>query len=398
MKGLLRKALYPHQQKALDFHLKAKYSICGFQVGLGKTCVALAFCESVGKTALVVSPAYLVKHWEDEIEDFTYNQCKYAVISYSKLKNVKSKKYDVIIFDEIHYLKNIKAQRTNLAHSIVSNIRPRYLLGLSGTPIKNNVFEWWSLIKLCTYGNESIEFKKYEYLPDFFASTFSYVKEFRINGYKIKRYEGIRNTEELKKILKPMYHRRKAEGLPPQTNKFVEIQTGNTSAEKFQQELESAFKEANCFSTVKLQNAISKAPYTIEYVKDLIAQGAKVIVFTDHVDSAHVIAKKLKAKPLTGATPIRERVQEVSSMQNGFRDVLVCTIGSMSTGFNITASNHVVFNDLPWTSTDLAQAKGRIRRITQDKTCHYHYMFSGKVDKKIYDTLAAKIKILREAT
>ena len=304
----------------------------------------------------------------------------------------------VVIFDEVHYLKNISAQRTQKAHNQVFSSKPKYLLGLSGTPIKNRVPEWWSLIKLCAYGNTSINMGRFAHNPHAFNEHFTHVTQFKVHGRILKKYTGLKNAEELRNLVRPTYLRRTAIGLPDRVAKFVSVSDKELNKKEFQQELEKEFQSNNSFSTAKKQNAINKTPHTINLIQDFLDQDTKVVVFTDHVDSCEAIATAFKVKPLHGSTPIKDRVQAVSDFEHNFSNVLVCTIGAMSTGFSILSANHMVFNDLPWVPSDLAQAEARIRRITQTKTCFYHYVFSGDIDKKIYKTLTAKLKTIKEVT
>src|SRR3990167_8331072 len=114
---VLKEPLYPHQIEALRFHLEHKYSINGFEMGLGKTIVALALAEIAGGLCVVVCPAYLKRNWVDEIERFSRQKATYSVQSYEAICIPRDT--TTVIFEEVHYLKNIGAQRTQKAHNAI---------------------------------------------------------------------------------------------------------------------------------------------------------------------------------------------------------------------------------------------------------------------------------------
>lgn len=380
-----------HQKQALVFHLESKYSINGFEMGLGKTALAISLCETVGGECLVVCPAYLKHNWAAELEKFSIGKANYTLVSYSMLskfaEEFKTLKFSCIIFDEAHYLKNMTASRTIIAHELVRAIKPEYMLGLTGTPVKNRVPEWYSLILLCSYGHQATKHKLEKHRVSFykFCNMFSYPKPGAYGGWF-----GIKNIPTLKKLLEPIYYRKTAEGLPDRMEKLVE--SGSCD---FEEELLQAFNSLH-FSTIKAKNAAIKTQQTIEYVKEMLEEGLRVVVFTDHVESANLLASYFKVNAITGAVSAENRHRIIANFEAKKDKVIIGTIGAMSVGVNLVSTNHMVFNDIPWVPADLAQAEGRIRRITQKHTCFYHYMLSGKMDKMIYKTIKDKQKVLEK--
>jgi len=383
--------LYPHQLEALEFHIRAKYSINGYKMGLGKSAIALALCERVAKTALIVCPAYLIRHWKDEIEKFGANKCKYTLRSYNKVKSAKGP-FDCVILDEAHYIKNPKAQRTTFIHNYVYETKPEYFLGLTGTPVKNRVPEWWSLIRMCSYGNPDVYMGKLRYDYYGFCKTFSHERKI---GHR-STFEGVKNVETLKKMLVPMFIRKEARGLPDRVVKLHQVDLDEIPTVEMLAEFESDTPTA--FATHKKNNALAKVAATVDLAKDMMREGHRPIIFTDHIDSCRQIAFMINCPALYGVVAGAVRAQKVAEFQKGFHRALVCTIGSMSTGFSITATNYMIFNDYSWVPSDMAQAEGRIRRINQDKTCFYYYVFSSDVDKTIFKKLKSKSKTIKEVT
>src|SRR5208282_3306851 len=56
------------------------------------------------------------------------------------------KSWDLVIGDELHFLKNPKAARTKAVFSIRK--RAKKFIGLTGTPIPNKVVEMWPVLQL----------------------------------------------------------------------------------------------------------------------------------------------------------------------------------------------------------------------------------------------------------
>jgi SNF2 family DNA or RNA helicase len=86
----------------------------------------------------------------------------------------------------------------------------------------------------------------------------------------------------------------------------------------------------------------------------------------------------------------------VDMFNKGQLDVLLCTFGAASTGINLTSSNLMVINDLPWEVASLEQAKKRSHRIGQTRPCRIVHVIGSSVDELILKTLNAKMKVISE--
>ena len=432
--------LYTYQVDGRNFLQEKKYALLGDEMGLGKTVQAIAATENLQGPVLVICPAMLRYTWEREIETYFKEQydIKFDVINHGPKANAEyiSDKnvihiisYEglsklpkgflprIVIFDEAHYLKSMKAKRTHAAHELVFRTAPEYLWLLTGTPIKNNVTEFYSLLKLLSYcpsGTNGLKVKeKSQYA---FNMRFSnprtrtiYVGRGKNKRHvEITEYHGIRNLEKLREYLSGKYLRRLAKSvldLPELIDKDVLLKD---RVSKHDRALRHAFDNRSLFndghvSTLKAGNALEKAILTGKYVADLVEQGESVVVFTDHIKSAEEISKFLEDKAIksyciTGQLAASSREDLVCSFQQGDVSVLVATVGAAGTGFTLTAARHLVFNDLPWVPADIDQARKRIHRVGQSKGCVIHYMLSSPIDLYIKEKLTEKKKTLRKVT
>ena len=153
------------------------------EVGLGKTIETGMLlrelnARSEADRVLIVTPAGLVKNWQNELRDCFRLHCSilghdfhdygtaswethpWVVASIDTLKQTRrvqrllgAPKWDVIIFDEAHHLsrirtgkKTVTTQNYKLAEALRSHTRD--ILFLSATPHQGNPYQFWSLIQL----------------------------------------------------------------------------------------------------------------------------------------------------------------------------------------------------------------------------------------------------------
>jgi len=412
---MFKGTLKPHQVEGVEFGLHSPYHINGYQMGLGKTVIALYLACKYKVNTLIVVPSYLKPNWIAEIEKFvetTGREFNIVVVSYTGLKKMfqvgSLYKFDFIIADEAQYLKNKEAQRTQAFHNLVKEMRPKYLSLLSGTPVKNRVSEFWSLLQLCHYGGNYNEFNSFNKLYYKFCNTFSYERTFEINGVPIDRFDGVKNAENLKALIKPVYIRKRTSDvaeLPDESEVYVK----GKCLKKYANDLENAFKlfdqDPNdpAYMSLKRANAMAKVKDTISLAKDILEQGEKVIIYSDHVAPAEEIARALGLPCVTGKVQAEKRGQIVVDFESHKYDLrnkkfngIVATIGSLSTGVNLVSARHMIFNDIPFVPTDIDQAKARIKRIGQKRKCFYHFIYTSEFDKGLYEMVKRKDKDIRK--
>lgn len=146
------------------------------EVGLGKTIEAgIVMKELIQRglvrSVLVLTPASLTEQWREELankfhEEFTVVE---SVAGWQRLHDapegrwlasldrvkleryseaVLAREFDLLIVDEAHKLKN----RSTLAWKFVNQIRKRYVLMLTATPVQNDLMELYSLITILSPG------------------------------------------------------------------------------------------------------------------------------------------------------------------------------------------------------------------------------------------------------
>jgi len=405
--------LYPYQEDGRNFILTHLHVLIGDEMGLGKSVQAISVMEQVIGQVVVVCPASLRDTWRKEIDKFTTLDGVH-IVSYEGLKKIPDLgPIGMVVYDEAHYLKNLQAKRTQEAHKFVRQHKPKYCVLLTGTPIRNAVGDFYSLLKLLTtvpgVPNGLAMKEKSLYTFNLEYSNVEYQKIFvRGGGTKsVASFSGIRNKMDLKMLLKHKYIRRTAAkvlSLPPMTISFVDLSNGkNPDAglyDSFVEWLETG-KLTKHITHMKMTAAMAKVAYTVPFVKNMVEQGEQVVVFTDHVDPALTLVKGLASPTcavglISGSVSAVDRIGHIDDFQSGKIKVLVCTIGAAGIGITLTASRTIVFNDISWVAADIQQAQKRIHRIGQDKPCIIYHVTQGSFDEMIQKIILEKAALMKE--
>lgn len=426
----------PHQLRAHEFALKNPYCILALEMGLGKTFCTLYMQEFLkskkrGRT-LVICPSYLIPTWIEEINKHCDPSIKYRVFDSGNAIDLKIKNVDIVIssynlvqkaeflfrwaymvaIDEAHSLKSVEAQRSEYIHRVIyENSVPRLVL-LTGTPIKNRVMEYYSLIALCNYNPKKKTAKFLDKFPDAitFADYFSHRKQFtiKVNGREIKQvqWEGVRNENkaELKRWLKPIYFRIKSSEVLDLKRPIVkDILISNTDDLELLAEFNTFFEaEENGRTNVtkKIEAAIQKVPFTVKYVLESYNGGELdcAAIYTDSVEACERLAEGLGVSPITGKISVKKRHAIANRFKTGKDDFIVATIGSFSQGVDLTRSANLVFNDFSWVPGDMDQVIFRIQRRNQKRRCTIHKIHGSPQDKYIDNKLQIKRKVIEEVT
>jgi len=410
--------LYPHQLSAIEFlELNGGRGIIADTMGLGKTATSIGFLKRSGsKKAIIVSPALVKFSWSDEIKKWTgeeslvidsktkddlilHNDFKYLIINYDILKkkfSVLSRvRPDTIIFDEMHYLKNSKAQRTRAALALAKPIKQLVLL--SGTPFLSRPIELFNALQLLN--------------PQEWRSWLDYAK--RYCNYRKTRFgidvSGASNIDELRDRIKFVMLRRTKEqvlkDLPPKI--YTNIPVVMSSQYKYDyglimKEYKMSKKADDMASKLKLLNGLrvvtskGKIDAAIDLIKRILSDpNEKVVVFSVYNSPLEEIAKEFgdESVMITGKTLVKDRGAIVNSFQNN-KNVRVFLGGLVAAGVGITltAASNVVFLDFSWVPADHMQAADRVHRISQKANSVNIYQLYAKdtIDEFLVNMLKHK--------
>jgi SWI/SNF-related matrix-associated actin-dependent regulator 1 of chromatin subfamily A len=404
----LADGLFPHQVEGIAFLLRRRRAILADDMGLGKTrqaIIALRTAEPGGRY-LVVCPASVKRNWEREIlqalpdarvqilagkNDDAPVEAEWVVVNYDVLgahaERLGRLEWAGLVFDEAHYIKNHKSQRSRHARDLVASAPDPVVYALTGTPLTNRPRDLFPLLQICAH--------------PLAKSFLSFAKRYcaaEQNDYGWVT-DGASNLDELAVQLKGVMLRRAKDDvleLPPKLRTWLDVEVPEGIAAKDVQAgirllVERAAGTAKRpggpaadrarllahFSTARLKLASAKAAETIEFVQNAVDQGEKVIVFSCFDDPIKRVQKHFgdAAVVLTGATPANRRQAIVDRFQGDDAvRVFAANIIAGGVGINLTAARQVVFNDLDWVPANHWQAEDRAYRIGQTNTVHVTYM------------------------
>lgn len=438
----------PHQievAKQVIENMNGK-AILADEVGLGKTIEAGLILKEymirgLVKKVLILVPASLVTQWANELtskfyipavaqkKSYVWEQCDVVVSSIDTAKRnphrdiIFQQDYDLIIIDEAHKLKNNKTKN----YEFVQNLKKKFCLLLTATPIQNRISEIFNLVSLLKpghLGNETVFYERYK-----------------------KDSRSLNDDEHLKELVnKVMIRNRRADTGIEWTNRHVETIPIEFSKEERElyEAVTSLRREDNWMATsafsvmtlqreacssreavfVTLRNMLQKqeapSPFFQQQIQELIkkveavpsnskAEKAlelikkiddKVIIFTEYRATQMYLQWFLKQNGIT-SVPFRGGFKRGKKdwMRELFQkhaQVLIATEAG-GEGINLQFCNHIINFDLPWNPMRLEQRIGRIHRLGQEKDVNiYNFATKDTVEEHVLKLLHEKISLFEK--
>ena len=428
---------YGYQKAGIEYCLDKDNILIGDEMGLGKTVQAIGVINvNKPKDVLIVSPASLKLNWKKELETWLVDKRDVQVIMsgkdnlddkqdivivnydvLQKYQELLDKKWSLVIMDEVHYLKNPDAQRTKAALSVQADKK----IMLTGTPIPNRPIEIQAVAGYLddkSFGNRFGFGKRYANLH----------KKQVTRNKSVWDWSGASNLDELQRRLRQsfMIRRKKDEvlkDLPAKVKQIIEL-----PYESYKKEIKaeySAFEDynnknknpnvdpysldADQFSTsIDFASMSSQRKATAEkkvkaVVEHLESFNEPVVVMAHHRDviaqlEAELVKQDKKVVVLTGEKNQVERNEAVEAFQSGQADVFIGSIKAAGVGLTLTRASKMVFAELDWVPSDIAQAEDRIHRIGQESSVLIQYIVvEGSLDAVFAKKIVDKTKVAARA-
>lgn len=401
--------------------LAACNRILGDDVGVGKTVQAIGaarICRA--KTIHIVSTKTMLRYWADELTKWWPNWVEHAEVTFStydalaKYADTKQR-WDVLILDEAHKLKNRKTLRRSRVVKVAR--RCGKVWPLTATPIMNRVDELWSLLNLVDSTRWSSFWKFVKMHADAQPGRYGWV----INPAPT-------NPSRLATDIAPYFLRRErgvvANDLPPV--EIVRYRVPMTPGQaKLHHELEQdmlatledgtlLFAPTALAKLTRLrQCAISPLLFAstevggkTEALLDLIegAEGKPVVIFSQWVKVLDIMADALAAEGhfismLHGQLSDKQRDVVQAEWKRGDTQILMTTISCGGVGLDFTHADIAVFTDWAWTPTDNSQAIGRLDPTRQPEdnrrpVVAYYLVSDDSIEDWTLDKLGNKQAII----
>jgi SNF2 family DNA or RNA helicase len=440
-------ALRPYQERGLSW--LAFLSSLGLgacladDMGLGKTVQLLALeaahradDPAIGPT-LLLCPMSLVGNWQREAARFTPGLRVYAhhgpqrlrgeefgcqlgesdlvVTTYATatrdIEELAGYEWPRVVLDEAQAIKNSLSQTAKAA----KRLRAGHRVALTGTPVENRLAELWSIMDFLN--------------PGMLGSGEQFRARYAI---PVERHGLTEPAQRLRTVTQPYVLRRLKtdpsviDDLPDkiEIKQYCQLTTEQASlyqsvVDDMMDKIENSDgieRRGNVLAAMTKLKQVCNHPALLlhdrsaigrrsgkvirleEILEEIIAEGDKVLCFTQFTEFAELLLPHLAAQfgtdiaYLHGGTPKQRRDELVTRFQSGGGPpVFLLSLRAGGTGLNLTAASHVIHLDRWWNPAVENQATDRAFRIGQTRNVQVRkFICAGTLEEKIDEMIEDK--------
>ena len=435
----------PYQHEGLDFLAWTASiglgAVLADDMGLGKTLQALAWLMHLKETeaapapSLVVCPASVMHHWAREAKRFSpdlkvmvlesgreraghrakVTQHDLVITNYALLRQDiafwRELPLRAVILDEAQQIKNPSAAVTRAA----LELRARYRVALTGTPLENRALDLWSIVSFVH--------------PGFLGSRSAFSTRYDTPEAPPHRRRLL--AARLRPLLLRRLKQQVAQELPPRVEERIDCALTAGQRRLYLAELGRARAflgtllsdpqglERNRMPVLATLTRLrqicchpllaggreglgsGKFDALFELLEPLLEEGHKVLLFSQFVECLKIIETEFGKRGvpyhmLTGQTTRRERV--VSAFTDDPKPcVFLLSLRAGGLGLNLTAASYVILFDPWWNPAIEAQAIDRTHRIGQTRTViAYRLLTEGTVEERIWELQQRKSALAKD--
>lgn len=330
-------------------------------------------------------------------------------------------KYEFVVVDEAHRLKNENSLLSKTLRSLDSKLR----LLLTGTPLQNNLHELWALLNFL--------------VPKYFSSAEEFDEYFTVTGGEQDQNKSNAILGSLHKVLSPfMLRRLKIDvetALKPKKETLVYVGMSAMQARVYSAVLKRDIDAVygNCKEKTRLLNIVMQLrkaanhPYLFDGVEDrslpaygehlienagkvvvldkllerLQKQGSRVLIFSQMTRNLDIledycVARAHKYCRIDGSTGTegREEQMEVFNKEGSEKFLFLLSTRAGGLGINLATADIVILYDSDWNPQMDLQAMDRAHRIGQKKQVHvYRFVTADTVEEKIIEKANIKLHL-----
>jgi SNF2 family DNA or RNA helicase len=412
-------------------------------MGLGKTVQLLALeaaqraaAATIGPT-LLLCPMSLVGNWQREAARFAPGlrvyphhgpqrcrgealaaqaaQADLVVTTYATatrdIEDLASLDWHRVVLDEAQAIKNSLSQ----AARAVKRLRAGHRVALTGTPVENRLAELWSVMDFLNPGLLGS--------PELFRTRYA---------IPVERHGLAEPAQRLRTVTRPYVLRRLKtdpaviSDLPDKIEIKQYCQLTAEQASLYQsvvnemmariERSEGIERRGNVLAAMAKLKQVCNHPALLlhdrsevgqrsgkvirleELLEEILAEGDKVLCFTQFTEFAEILLPHLAARfgtdiaYLHGGTPKPRRDELVARFQSaGGPPVFLLSLRAGGTGLNLTAASHVIHLDRWWNPAVENQATDRAFRIGQTRNVQVRkFICTGTLEERIDEMLEEK--------
>jgi superfamily II DNA or RNA helicase len=325
-----------------------------------------------------------------------------AITSYALFRidyeSYASRTWSGLVLDEAQFVKNHQSK----AYQCARKLPAAFKLAITGTPLENNLMEFWALTSIVAPGLFSSPKRFAEY----------YQKPVEKNGDKGQ-------LEKLRRRVRPLMMRRTKDqvikDLPPKQEQVLEVvlnprhqKVYQTHLQRERQKILGLIEDVNknrftIFQSLTLLRQLSldvslvdpamsavrssKLDVLFEQLEDLVAEGHRALIFSQFTGFLGKVRERLDEEEieycyLDGGT--RNRADVVSEFKNGKAPVFLISLKAGGFGLNLTEADYVFLLDPWWNPASEAQAVDRTHRIGQARNVMvYRLVAKDTIEEKV---------------
>jgi len=447
-----------HYEHQIETALKALRDMRGRalladEVGLGKTIEAGIIMKELilrglVRSVLVLTPASLTEQWREELDGKFHESFRVMetptqwrelgdaeegrwIVSIDRANRqqqtepILNRSFDLLVIDEAHKLKN----RSTLAWQFVNQIRKRYVLLLTATPIQNDLMELYSLITILAPGQlGTVRAFRRHFLEQADARQPKNTRSLRrLLGDVMIRNRRSKVDIQFPKRQAAIYHLTLSEAewqLYADVTDYIRRRFRAVDSDKYlrltlvilQRELSSspqavaatlrkmaadqahsasARAELQRFLTLAESIPIGRKLYAVKEILEKFP--GKFLIFTEYRHTLDKIVEQLTAWGVSivgfhGGLTIDQKEAAVAAFKGEVR-VMVST-ESGAEGRNLQFCHQLINYDLPWNPMRVEQRIGRLHRLGQEQDVTiFNLSCNETIEAHVIELLARKIRM-----
>jgi SWI/SNF-related matrix-associated actin-dependent regulator 1 of chromatin subfamily A len=468
---------FDYQIEDVNFILNHEATLLAEDAGLGKSLIMIVTMNTMdAKNVLLICPAVAKYNWALKelpkwssqslsvgvVEGDEWTDTDVVIINYDILerhkRRIRERKWDLLICDESHRLKNKDAKRTKLVfggtakfpeavaaeqgfklagkkqgvYTIDPIVAPKRIFA-TATPL-NRPKDLWTICKECDpHGLGKDWFKFHRRYCAMVKTPFGW----DINGADNLQELGARMRDRFmvrhdNPIDLPPF-REQVFLLPPvkvvlgEEEQFVQENldallnlgkrlgrklTEDSPTEEFLRVLGEGYIEHahligepefkvmfSKFALVREQTGLGKVPAVVEFIKDKSEDGEiPLVCFGYHRSVMQELIKKFPGcSYVIGGMPSKRRQEMVDRFQDGETNYFFGNVDAAGEAITLTRARLGCFAEMDWRGTAIIQARKRIHRIGQVNPVSVYYLCAAKsFDHYVSETAVEKMQNIYE--
>ena len=427
-------ALYPFQEEAVEILVNRKHTLLAHAMGLGKTCISIGLINALGLSrVLIVCKASIKINWQRKLSEWLDHPrsvqiinsrveiveplSEIVIINYDLLTHsymmhqLKSIKWQLLVCDEAHYLKNMKALRTQAVLSKRGLIHcvERSLL-VTGTPVLNRPIELYPMLKVLSPETIAPYGDYYKYAKRFCAGfqdgfCFNDKGASHTDDLNFRLRQGFMIRRSYEEVEMQLPKRRFEIVLIEQTKDVTKSLRVLEDAERLDFKRQKLNVDAGGLATLRRETAEQKIDVTIDKIREYVESVDKLVIFAYHHSVIEKLREALKTYGILVITGSTSTIYRQAYIDKFVKDktikVFIGQIDAAGEGIDGLQSvcHNVLFVESSWVPGTISQAIARVWRLGQQHPVLVRFLvWANSIEEHQMRVALDKVRTIREIT